>query len=578
MARISRRKAKNEPVTPTPGAAPEKKKLQTAIYGRLSIQDLGIADGDTMETQVALLRDFVLQQPDLELAEAYVDNGWTGTNFNRPEFVRMMEDVKNGKIGCIVVKDLSRLGRNYLESGYYLQNVFPAYRIRFIAIYDGYDSATSDPEAMLVGMKNIINDYYSKDLSRKLSASIDVRRSNGPPSMGIPPFGYIKDPKDKSHFLIDREAAPIIHLIFKWALDGMEFTEISRSLNDMRIPTPGEFRQLQKKKLPLIQQDSRWTYSTVTKILRNRVYAGDMVSNKTYCRKYDPQNTRIVPEEEWIIYPDTHDAYITHEEYDFIRGRLKDKAEKARSIRSHSLMNSANYKDTFKGLVFCGNCRRYMSRQIDPKSGVLKKYICNGIPNRMHIGHQPLQIDAGKLQNIVLISLQKQLALAIEIDSFLKRLSMEDAQKKLKAKRQAELQMLYSKQAAIQHRRQKAFEDLSDGLLDKETYQMQIKKLDQETGWLEGDVARAKKRVDAVETYFTPDNKWLRIFLSANISPDLDSRAVHLLIKQVEVWHRDEIQITFYFSDWMQQLESCIREYKTIEQPTTPEREDDADG
>lgn len=578
MARTSRRKAKNEPVTPTPMKEPKKKKLLTAIYGRLSVQDLGIADGDTMETQVALLRDFVLQQPDLELAEAYVDNGWTGTNFNRPEFVRMMEDVKNGKIGCIVVKDLSRLGRNYLESGYYLQNVFPAYRIRFIAIYDGYDSATSDPEAMLVGMKNIINDYYSKDLSRKLSASIDIRRSKGPTPMSMPPFGYIKDPKDNNHFLIDRDAAPLVHLIFRWALDGVGYAEISHNLNDMRIPAPSEFRQLQKAKMPLVQQNSRWNYAAIQRILRSRVYVGDTVCNKSYCRKYDPQNTRFIPEEEWIIYPDTHDAYITHEQYALIRSRLDEQVEKARSARSHSRLNSANYQDIFSGLVICGNCRRYMSRQIDPKSGALKKYICNGIPNDMHIGHQPLQIDAGKLQNIVLISLQKQLALAIEIDSFLKRLSMEDAQKKLKAKRQAELQMLYSKQAAIQHRRQKAFEDLSDGILDKETYQMQIKKLEQETGWLEGDIARAQKRIDAVETYFTPDNKWLHAFLSANISPDLDSRAVHLLIKQVAVWHRDEIQITFHFSDWMQQMESCIREYKTIEQPITPEREDDADG
>ena len=139
-------------------AAPSKKqKLQTGIYGRLSIKDLGQEDGDTMETQIALLRDYVLQHPDLELREVYIDNGWTGTNFQRPEFSHMLEDIQAGKINCIVVKDLSRLGRNYLEAGYYLQHVFPSLQVRFIAIYDGYDSATGDPESMVIAMKNIVN-------------------------------------------------------------------------------------------------------------------------------------------------------------------------------------------------------------------------------------------------------------------------------------------------------------------------------------------------------------------------------------------------------------------------------------
>ena len=137
-----------------------------------------------METQIALLRDFVIQHPDLELTEVYEDNGFTGTNFHRPEFHHMLEDAKSGKINCIVVKDFSRLGRNYMEAGMYIQNIFPSMGVRFIAVNDFYDSKTSDPESMVVAMKNIVNDYYSKDLSKKISATIDIKREKGPHYLG----------------------------------------------------------------------------------------------------------------------------------------------------------------------------------------------------------------------------------------------------------------------------------------------------------------------------------------------------------------------------------------------------------
>ena len=193
-----------------------------------------------METQIALLRDYVLQHPDLELREVYIDNGWTGTNFQRPEFSHMLEDIQAGKINCIVVKDLSRLGRNYLEAGYYLQHVFPSLQVRFIAIYDGYDSATGDPESMVIAMKNIVNDYYSKDISRKISAVIDMKRSQGPHYMGAPPYGYQMSTRGKKRYVIDKQAAPYLHLIFKWALEGIPPHEIASYLNEMNAPTPSQ--------------------------------------------------------------------------------------------------------------------------------------------------------------------------------------------------------------------------------------------------------------------------------------------------------------------------------------------------
>ena len=572
MARKSRRpaqasqKQKSNDVFPSfPSSEPPRYK--TGIYARLSLKDLGIEDGDTMEMQIALLRDYVIQHPELELTEVYEDNGWTGTNFQRPEFNHMMEDVKAGKINCIVVKDLSRLGRNYLDAGYYLQKVFPSLQLRFIAIYDGYDSKSSDPDSMLVSMKNIVNDYYSKDISRKISATIDTKRANGPHYLGPPPYGYEMSTRGPKHYVIDKEAAPFVHLIFQWAQEGVSFHQIAMNLTDMNVPTPKQHYERKNKKEKNAETDypAIWNSGVIRKMVLNQTYAGDFVSNKSYFRKYDPANGRMIPEEEWMIYPDTHEAYISHEAFQALKEHLKTQTEKRNRCIKRNRRQIENPDNPFSTILFCGECGRPMRLMKTGDQDGQKYYKCSGVANRTHVGHPPFRMEFGKLKTIVLYNLQTQLKLAIDADVFLKRLSPEDAQKKLKSRRFAALQMLYSKQSAITGKKQKAFEDLASGILDKETYSLQIAKLEKEAKWLEGDISRAKQRLTDVSTYFTPDNKWLHTFLNARISDELDSRAVHLLIQRIELWHDNQVRIVFGCTDWMYKLQNCIEELKQIE-------------
>lgn len=570
MARKSRRQIQTQqsghiqklPVPPKPEL------LKTGIYTRLSLKDLGIENGDTMETQIALLRDFVIQHPDLELTEVYEDNGFTGTNFHRPEFHHMLEDAKSGKINCIVVKDFSRLGRNYMEAGMYIQNIFPSMGVRFIAVNDFYDSKTSDPESMVVAMKNIVNDYYSKDLSKKISATIDIKREKGPHYLGPPPYGYEMSRRGAKHYVIDREASPFVHLIFQWAKEGVPYHQIAENLSDMWVPTPSEHYNLKHTK-DCRPPACRWNSGVVRKILLNQTYTGDFVSNKSYFRKYDPSNARMIPENEWVIYPNTHEAYISHEDFQALKKKLTSKAkQRARSVKRHR-RQQANTENPFSGLLYCGEC----GRRLSPKGPEDSRWIgCNGAANRSHIGHEPYQMDFGKLKTIVLYNLQAQLKLAIDIDKFLKRISMEEAKKRLKSRRQGALQMLYAKQAEIRSRRQKAFEDLTAKILDKDTYTMEIEKLTKEAKWLEGDIERARKRLEEVSTYFTLDNEWLTLFLNARISDELDSRAVHLLIDRIEVWHDQQIRIAYRCSDWMIQIQNYINELNQTEPAVFPNR------
>lgn len=582
MARKSRRK--DHPSSRIPdgdsgkSASQQKKRLQTGIYGRLSIKDLGQEDGDTMETQIALLRDYVIQHPDLELREIYIDNGWTGTNFQRPEFTHLLEDVKSGKINCIVVKDLSRLGRNYLEAGYYLQHVFPSLQVRFIAIYDGYDSATGDPDSMVIAMKNIVNDYYSKDISRKISAVIDTKRSQGPHYLGHPPFGYRMSEKGKKRYVIDKEAAPYLHLIFRWALDGMPPSEIASCLNEMKAPTP---YQLYYQQHPDVEKADRfrhtsWVGNSVRSILLNRTYTGDFVCRKTYFRKYDPANSGIVPEKDWIIYPDAHDAYISHEDHEQLKQRFAQSSAQFMEQRKRHLRQVRKRNDPLYGLVFCGECGRKMRLTRNGEERYQWQFTCSGKEDMAHIGHKPYAVSYGDLETQVLYNIQMQLKTAVDAEAFLRRFSLDEAQARLKASRNASLQMILSRQTAIAIREKKAFEDQANQILDRETYQMQVSKLEQEAKWVAGDIERAKKRLEEVDTYLTPDNDWLRGFLSAGISPDLDSRAVHQLIDHIEVWHDCRILIVFNYADCMEKFLLCLEELKTAvgdpgqEQPPDP--------
>lgn len=540
---------------------------KVGIYGRLSVKDLGIDDGDTMDTQISLLRDYVIQQPDMELTEVYIDNGWTGTNFQRPEFIHMMDDVKAGKINCIVVKDLSRLGRNYLEAGYYLQEVFPGYNLRFIAIYDGFDSLTSDPESMLIGTKNIVNDYYSKDISKKISATIDIKRSQGPHYLGIVPYGYIMSDGDDRKFVIDTTVAPFVRLLFDWVLEGHSFVDIARNLNDMNVPTPKQYyydrnNGMGHQKLAEVDPNACWNSAMVRNIALNRTYTGDFVYFKSYHRKYDLANSRDIPEEEWLIYPDSHEAYISHDKYQRIRTMIEQRQNRRSYNASRKNIQIINKENPFSKLLFCGECRRQIRFQKNYANLNKSSYYCSGNSTYSHHGHAPLRMEYRKLLDIVRFHIQLQINAAIEIEEFLNRISLEETKKQLKLSRQNIVRNLAAKQAQIKNRKQRAYEDLSNQLLDQETYQLQKEKLDREAHWLEGDISRARQRVLDVDHYFTMDNEWLQTVLSVRYSEEIDSRVIHLLISKIEIYRENQIHIVYNCADWMEKLQSCINEVK----------------
>lgn len=357
---------------------PAKKGIyRTGIYARLSSED---KEEDTLENQIYLLKSHVESQADMLLTDTYVDNGFSGTNFQRPQFIRMMEDVKSGKINCIVVKDLSRLGRDYIETGNYIKNVFPFLNVRFLSVTDGFDTVNGDgAEAMVVSFKNLVNDVYAKDISRKIISAFRTKQRSGEYIGLVAPYGYLKSKENKNKFVIDEQTAPVVRMIFKWYADGRGLDYIARTLNEMDIDCPRKYRYRIGITISDRYKDSRWGRSAVKTILTNRAYVGDMVQGKVrqelcnnVCRQY-------VDKEEWIIVENTHEAVIERDLFFNVQELIEEKSREQAEKREKSGIRGHKEENFLKGYLRCGCCGKSFNLSQTMRAGkITRQYYCSG--------------------------------------------------------------------------------------------------------------------------------------------------------------------------------------------------------
>lgn len=549
-------------------AAPEKTstvKYRTAIYTRLSVYDLGQDKSDTMDNQIEMLKSYVSQQSDMTLAGLYVDNGWTGTNFIRPDFQRMLDDAKVGKINCIVVKDFSRLGRNYVETGHYLQNIFPLYHLRFVSLNDHYDSQTTDPESMAIAMKNIVDDFYSKDLSRKVSASVDIKRKEGVHNCGHPPYGYIRDPNNPALWIKDMEVAPYVERIFRWALEGMTYAGIARKLTELGAPTYQRLICMRRKGKTRKQGSNTWATASVRFILTNRAYTGDFAYNKSYSRKYDPANHRRIPETEWIVIPNAHQAYISHEDFEKLSSMLESRKNNFLQSKKRRTDLRKAHPDQYQGLVYCGVCQTRMRVRWGTDQSAYLAYTCPGRENQSHPGHEITTMSAKLLDEIVSQQIDLQLKLAIDIKSFLQRPSIREETSRLRKHHRTIIQQKKTRLDQIREARSLAYEDLVDGIINADLYQQQIQKLNMEQESINGEIQKEEKQLEYIDTCFTLENPWLQVFAQIGEIEEKDSMVMRQFIRRIEICPDKTVNIIFNYADFIRPLLRCIEECKSIQ-------------
>ena len=329
-------------------------RYRTALYLRLSREDGDKTESDSIANQRTLLEAYAADHPELCIVDEFVDDGYSGSNFDRPEFERLLKALQERKVNCIVVKDFSRLGRNFVETGQYLEQVFPLFGVRFIAINDNYDSLNSQSrDGMLVPIKSMINEMYSKDLSQKIQSCFRSKEARGEIYTPVP-FGYKKD--QKNHLILDEEVSDVVMQIFFWKKSGMKEYEIAKKLSAQGIPTPftrrcqlGYMRNTSRVKAPA------WQPAFVTKVLENPVYTGTMVYNRI---AYDETYRKIGqnPRESWRMVPDSHPAIISWELFDEISA-LREAEQAVREERKKwCRQRRENNPNIFKGRIFCKEC------------------------------------------------------------------------------------------------------------------------------------------------------------------------------------------------------------------------------
>ena len=303
-----------------------------AIYVRLSKEDGDVstsakAESNSISNQKDFIRNFLADKKDIRIVKEYVDDGYSGSNFDRPSFQTMMEDIKRGVIDCVVVKDLSRFGREYIDSGRYIERLFPALGVRFIAINDNYDSVTgkSQGDEIIIPFKNLINDAYCRDISIKIRSHLDVKRKNGEYIGAFVPYGYEKSDDDKHKLVIDIYAAGIVKEIFRLKLHGMSQDAIATQLNNEGVLAPMEYKQSTGSGYQtgfLQNEKSVWSSVTVRRILENEIYIGNLVQGKRTTPNHKVKQEVVKPESDWIRIEKNHEPIISDRDFEIVQRLL----------------------------------------------------------------------------------------------------------------------------------------------------------------------------------------------------------------------------------------------------------------
>ncbi len=408
MARVSRKNKPQETVRKT-------KEWNTAIYARLS-QNNGDQSKESIEVQIAIAREYISEHPELVLTDVYADNGYTGRNFDRPEFIRLIEDVRNKKINCIVLKDLSRFGRNFVETGYYFETLFPFLGVRYISINDHYDSMTGNTKGgITLPIKDMLNELYSRDLSNKIRYSFTKKKERGEITFRAP-YGYQKNPEDKRRIVIDEETAPFVQKIFAWYEDGDSMSKIAEKLTLLDAVRPFErLRQLGNWKGRTLKGD-KWTSSEVANILWNPIYTGNMVYGRYNYVGTKSKNHKDISETH--ITQNTHEAIISEEQFLRVNADFRERRERYAEGQKRAAEVRGDLKPVLGPMFYCSCCGRKMSTQYQVFHGKAKfiAYRCTkkGCVKRPQIEERYLQI-------LAMDQIRDQLQLRIDINEFRKK-------------------------------------------------------------------------------------------------------------------------------------------------------------
>ncbi len=552
MARKSR---KNQTATPVCDTSLY---IRTALYIRLSVED-NKKRGHSIENQKLVLENFLAGRPEFVVYNTYVDNGATGTNFHRPGFQQMLSDIEAGLIDCVIVKDLSRLGRNSIDTGYYIEQYFRAHQIRFIALTDQFDTADASNlhGGIMLPLKNMINEAYALDIGRKIKAQARQAMKDGEYIGARAPYGYRKDPENCHKLLIDPEAAEVVFQIFQWAYEHVGLNDIARRLNEQGIQTPSH----RKRATGEITHENlvgsgKWQTRTVAKILDSEVYTGDLVQGKT--KIVDHQQVQA-DEDNLIIATNTHEAIISHEVFEAVKAYRRQVCEES---KAHEV--DPYTPNIFKGKVFCAHCGGSLHRQRNKRKKGSDVYLFHCLTKSRvdKNGCLGVSVTEKDLLDAVVAILQQELTVALGNYSFV----LEAEVKRKKERDDLKAGISAKKQEIDRNRRfvRGLYENFVQKVLTSEEYFTMKKDYEAAIAKLSDEISTLENGLAVMDAQLA---KYKELEQDAKVlekDHTLTAALIDRLIERIEITHDKEIRVSFRFKSEFEEYGNAVEQCRNL--------------
>jgi len=564
MARKSR-KAQAQPVAEVKKEAAA---LPTAIYARLSVENSGKDDdGNSLQNQIAVCEDYLDGCPHLQLTEVYSDNGRTGTVFDRPAWNRLMDDVRTGKIQCIVVRDLSRFGRDYVETGSYLEKIFPALGTRFISVKENFDNFTcgNAMESLSVSLQNLVNAMYSRDISKKVSTALRAQMETGKFRNRNLPYGYLWN-EDKTAYVVDEEAAAVVRQIFEWKLQEVSVYTIVERLKTGGIESPERHKRRAGARNGGNIQGEGWCPSTIRGILQNRAYIGEMVCGKSETALYKGLKKHVTETDKWIVVPDAHQPIVSISDFEAVERQMQEDSAHRETAMEWSADIRAGMIDLFAGKIFCADCgkRMYYKRQRIQCKGVVFRgvYDCS---THMRRGHgtcfkHAMRQDA--LNEKVFNAIRDQLQVALDYERLLLAMRGGSGEASVREKHKAAVASVKLRLNALKKKRAGLYESYVEGILNEEEYAFAKQTYEEQYEALNRLLDEAVERRERFLASISPDNKWLTMMRGAAGMTGLTQELVDAMIEKVLVYGGSRIEVVFNYNDVFYAMLECVEQIK----------------
>ncbi len=534
-------------------------KYKATKYVRLSYTDDKEIESNSIINQKKLIDEFVKNNPDIEIVNERVDDGYSGLVFDRPAFEQMMQDIENGKINCVIVKDLSRLGREYIETGRYLKRIFPSLGVRFIAINDNIDTLKeSISDDLSVSFKSIINDEYCRDISIKVRSALDAKRRNGDYVGAFTVYGYKKSAENKNKLVIDEYAANIVQDIFKMRIEGMSALKIAGELNRMAILSPIEYKKNNNMPHPhggyTDKSDARWSATTIIRILKDEIYTGTLIQGKQGTPNYKVNKLVTRAKEDWFITENAHEAIISENDFALVNRLMNI------DTRISPLKDSLHL---FSGILICGSCGHRMTRKtVSYKSNKYFYYYCpTGSKNGCKGSNMMKESD---LIKCVTDNIKAHIKNIASLNDLVDALSEQNINHEFVKKYTMQITELNKQLEKSKGFKSQLYESFVQGILDKDEYRILKHRYSEDGKRLSNAISELENEIDECLNNTSQRLRWIEHFKKFENIAEIDRKTVVQLISSIHIINKKTIQITFNYTDEYKKTMLALDELKEV--------------